>query len=109
MLRCLAKKPEHRYRSAAELRGDLETCGKTGASSFRIRKSLAAVAALALLIAMGAAGTWWYVRASHMRWAENVALQEAQRLRDHFQPMAALRLLQQGERYSPSSSRVIPT
>jgi len=47
------------------------------------------------------------LRASRVRWAEDVALPEAQRLRDHLQPLAALRLLQQAEQYSPSSTKVI--
>jgi formylglycine-generating enzyme required for sulfatase activity/dienelactone hydrolase len=47
------------------------------------------------------------LRVSRARWAENVALPEAQRLRDHFQLLAALRLLQQAEQYVPTSSRVI--
>jgi dienelactone hydrolase/predicted Ser/Thr protein kinase len=107
VLRCMAKKPEERYGSAIELAGDLEQLRKPVATGITLRRPLAAALALVLLGVLGALGARLYVRSSRARWAETQAIPQAAELMERSQPLAALKLVQQAERYAPSSPELI--
>ena len=107
VLRCLAKKPEERYASAAEVARDLEQLRKPVAAGITLRRPLVAALALVLLVALGALGTRWYMRSSRVRWAETQAIPQAAQLMERSQPLAALKLVQQAEQYAPSSPELI--
>jgi hypothetical protein len=110
VLRCLEKKPDARYASAGELRRELDALqGRLVPKPWKFTlKGPASVAAmLAMLLALGGFGAWLYTRASRARWAEREALPEVSRLLDKGQPLAALRLERQAERYaSPRSPQL---
>ncbi len=91
MNRTLKKDPNERYASAAEISKDLkkyrdnlkaeELSMLTPLALLRIiRKPKAAGATAACLLALAAAGTWFYHRQSKVRWAKERALPEIQRL-----------------------------
>jgi eukaryotic-like serine/threonine-protein kinase len=105
--RCMAKKPEQRYGSATEVARDLEQLRKPVATGITLRRPLVVALALVLLAGLGAMGTRWYMRSSRARWAETVALPQAGQLMEHNQPLAALKLVEQAERYVPSSPELI--
>jgi len=110
--RCLKKRPEARYGSAAELLNDLKeyrnslTTGGTGALSFRsflrlIRKPVVAVPAVALIAALALGLIWLINRQARIRWARDVAVPEIRKLVDDQQLAAAFRLAEQAEKVIP--------
>jgi formylglycine-generating enzyme required for sulfatase activity/dienelactone hydrolase/predicted Ser/Thr protein kinase len=107
ILRCLAKKPDQRYGSAAEVARDLEQLRKPVATGITLRRPLVAALALVLLAVLGALGTRWYMRSSRARWAETQALPQVAQLIERSQFMAALKLLHQAEQYVPSSPELM--
>ena len=106
VVRCLAKKAEKRYGSAADAAHDLEQLRKPVVTSVTLRRPLVAALALVLLAGL-AVGVRWYMRSSGVRWAETQAVPQAVQLMESSQPLAALKLLHQAERYSPSSPELI--
>ena len=107
ILRCLEKKPEARFQSARELHRELAACEIPSARRIVSARSLGAVAALVLVIALGVAGSQAYLRSSRAQWAENEALPEVARLVDESRLLAARTLLQQAEQYAPDSPELI--
>jgi hypothetical protein len=107
VLHCLPKKPEERYGSAADVARDLEQLRKPIATGITLRRPLIAALALVLLIVLGVVGTRSYLQASRTRWVETVAIPQAEQLFESSQPLAALRLLREAERYAPSSPGLI--
>ena len=107
VMRCLAKKPELRYGTAAEVERELERLRVPAPAGVMASKRLLVALAILLTVALGFVGLRWYNHASGVRWAENVALPEAAQLVETSRPMAALKLLQQAEEYAPSSPELI--
>ena len=107
VLRCLAKKPEERYGSAAEAARDLEQLRKPVVTGVMLKRPLVVALALVLLVVIGAVGTRWYMRSERVRWAETQAIPQAAQLMEHAQPLAALKLLQEAGQYVPSSPELV--
>jgi formylglycine-generating enzyme required for sulfatase activity/dienelactone hydrolase/predicted Ser/Thr protein kinase len=105
VLRCLEKKPEARYAITGELHHDLEIFHDRAGNRGKTRRALGAAAVL-LVLAAGTLGTWSYVRSSRARWVETEAVPEIARLMATRQPIAALQLFRQAERYAPSSPQL---
>ncbi|MEX1246423.1 MAG: protein kinase [Thermoanaerobaculia bacterium] len=102
LLRCLEKKPESRYASAAELRKDLADVQARRTSPARrlrtlLRRPQFGVLALLLLLAAAAGAAWLGVRGSRVRWARNTALPEIARLVEKEDLFAAYRLARRAE------------
>jgi predicted esterase/predicted Ser/Thr protein kinase len=106
--RCLKKRPEARYGSAAELSNDLKkyrdslTTGVTGALSLGsflrlIRKPVVAVPAVALIAVLALGTIWLMHRQTRIRWARDVAIPEIRKLVEDQQLAAAFRLAEQAE------------
>ncbi len=111
LLRCLEKRPESRYPSAAELWKDLaDVQARLTSPAPRLRSLLRrprfGVPALLLLLAAAAAGALLVARASRMRWARDVALPEIARLTQAGNYDAAFRLARQAEGHIPKDSRL---
>ncbi len=107
VLRCMAKKPEHRYGSATEVARDFEQLRQPVVPGITLRRPLVVALAVVLLAGLGVMGTRWYMHSSRARWAETVAVPQAAQLIEHNQPLAALKLVQQAEQYVPSSRELI--
>jgi dienelactone hydrolase len=83
--RALQKDLQARYSSAAEMVGDLRRYreGRKAAEFSvlrRLRQPKLAVPLAACLVALCAAGVWWYQRQGKIRWARQTALPEIERL-----------------------------
>ena len=104
VMRCLEKKPDARYRSAAELHRDLVALHpppvRRGAS---LRAALIGVA-VTLVLAAAVVGVGGYVRASRVRWVMQEAVPEITNLINANRRLAALELFQQAESYAPASA-----
>jgi DNA-binding winged helix-turn-helix (wHTH) protein/predicted Ser/Thr protein kinase len=109
LLRCLEKKPEGRYSSAAELHRELVTCLSSSESgAWRRPAAVAAVAAAALLVgAVAFVGGRAAVQASRSRWVEREALPAAAQLVQEQRPFAALELIRKAERLTTPSAELI--
>ncbi len=70
--RALEKKLSGRYQSAAEFARDLDMAPRRAASRYRW------VAAALAVVAIAAAAGWWVYRERQIRWAQDIALVEAQ-------------------------------
>jgi serine/threonine protein kinase/dienelactone hydrolase len=105
--RCLEDNPEARYSSADELWNDLTRLRsrRTNLSSV-LRQPRYTVPALLLLTAVAILTAWLWVRNSRIHWANTVALPEIDRLTNDRRHWAALRLVQQAERYLPGDRRL---
>jgi eukaryotic-like serine/threonine-protein kinase len=102
--RTLAKRPEARYQSAADLKRDLAAAHAqvTGVRETprRSRPGLAAVTLIAVLAAMTIVG-WQTVHARQVRWARDEAIPQIERLRGTTKTLEAVRLAERAERYVP--------
>jgi formylglycine-generating enzyme required for sulfatase activity/dienelactone hydrolase len=105
--RCLEKDRALRYPSGAELYQDLSACqaqlaARQAALWAVVRTPRVAVPALALLAAILAAASWFVVRSSRIRWAQNEALPEIARLADQGKYLAAYPIAQKVEQLFPN-------
>ncbi|MBP1594922.1 MAG: serine/threonine protein kinase [Acidobacteria bacterium] len=106
VLRCLAKKPEHRYSSAGELHDQLKMC--LAPAEERAWRRPAMLAALVVLLSAALVmGGRAMVRASRARWVEHEALPAAARMMEEDRPFAALQLLRTAERLTTPSPELI--
>ena len=89
--RCLARDPEDRYPSAAELHDDLERLRTTDSGQFidiapaksagkGLRDPRVALAAIVVITTALVAGGWYFQRRAKIRWAHETALPEIERL-----------------------------
>jgi dienelactone hydrolase len=108
--RALAKRPEERYASAAEMRDALaalrsprDAAPTAVRTPMPVRRWLIA-AGIVVALTLGT-GAWALRRAERRQWARETALPQAMRLSvDH--PIAAYRLLQEAKRYLPGDSAI---
>ncbi len=104
--RCLAKTPDLRYQSAAELQGKLAAC-QAELSARRLglglvfRRPVVVTAIVAISAAIVAVGARVWLRQSRAHWARTVALPEAAQFIEQGRNYAAFRLLRQAGRYLP--------
>lgn len=121
--RCLKKKPEARYESAADLLKDLHKykdslkAEELGAFSFRsflrkMRKPIVAIPALLIIAAIAVAAVWFFKRQAKIRWAKEVILPEVGNLSQARNPgltngIKAYRLAKEAEKYIPNDPRLI--
>ncbi len=104
--RCLAKTPDLRYRSGAELQDDLAAC-QSDLSARRLglgvvlRRPVVVTAIVAVSVAIVAVGAWVWLRQSRARWVRTVALPEATHLVAQGKTYGAFRLLRRAEAYVP--------
>ena len=109
--RCLEKNREARYSSAVELHRDLRTCqmrheaGEIGAKSLLRRPRIVVPAAVILLAALAALGSFWQ-KSRRVTWALDVALPEIQRLLDKRDYATAFRIANEAQAYIPTNRRL---
>jgi formylglycine-generating enzyme required for sulfatase activity/tRNA A-37 threonylcarbamoyl transferase component Bud32/dienelactone hydrolase len=102
--RCLEKKPEARYRSASEIQQALTALSASSSSAtFAVPRFALLAAGLLILAAIGVYAWQSRQRAERMRWAEEIAVPEIARLIQANRGLAARKLFEQAEQYSPSS------
>jgi formylglycine-generating enzyme required for sulfatase activity/dienelactone hydrolase/predicted Ser/Thr protein kinase len=101
--RCLAKDPEARYADARALKADLDAAHAklTRPADQAWRRPAVLVPVALVLIASVAFGTWQTIQARRLRWVQQVALPEIERLQATDVSLNALRLARQVERYAP--------
>jgi formylglycine-generating enzyme required for sulfatase activity/predicted esterase len=103
VVRCLAKKPEARYASAADVHRELAAY-QSAAPAAAVRRPLTKVIAALVVIAVAAVLVQVYLRVSRTRWVEKEAIPRIHQLLEQRRPVAALRLLQQAQDSAPSSA-----
>jgi len=106
MFRCLAKTPDLRYRSAAELQDNLAMCqaelsARPVALRLVLRRPTVVAAIVAVSVGAVGLGAWVWLQQSREHWARTVALPEATRLIEQGRNYAAFRLLHRAEAYVP--------
>ena len=104
--RALAKRPEDRYASGAEMRDELERCRRprraaSPATAFLRKPAVLVPLVFAVLVGAGA-GTWLWLRASRVRRAREIDIPEIGRLIEKDRLVAAIRLARKAERYVPT-------
>jgi len=115
--RALRKNREERYSSAAEMALDLkkyqesikaEAAGFFNISSLirRLRNPLVAIPAALALIAIGAVAFRFFNRQAKIRWANDIALPEIERLLKTSDTKAPFNLALQAEKYIPKSQKL---
>jgi serine/threonine protein kinase/dienelactone hydrolase len=109
--RCLKKKLEERYQSAAEIEQELGDCAlSSGVSSgtylkalyLRAKRPRIAIPALVSLLLLMSVFAWWIYRSSRMRWARNQAVPQIAKLIEQDKIGGAYALAVQAERYIPN-------
>jgi tRNA A-37 threonylcarbamoyl transferase component Bud32 len=103
--RCLEKAPDARFSSAVELLDHLKACHarlthERVPARVLLRRPAVLVGVVVLCLAALAAGSWFWLQQSRVRWARNVALPQAERLIAEGKAFAAFRILRQAERYA---------
>ena len=107
--RCLAKNPDARYADARTLKKDLDAAHAklTRPAEQTWRRPAVLIPVALVLLAAAAFGTWQTVQARRLRWAQQVAIPEIERLQMTDVTLDAVRLARQAERYAPEDiSRV---
>ena len=101
--RCLAKDPDARYADARALKAELDAAHakltRPGDQAWRRPAVLIPVALV--LIAGVAFGAWQTIQARRLRWVQQEAIPEIERLQMTDVTLDALRLARQAERYAP--------
>jgi eukaryotic-like serine/threonine-protein kinase len=105
VLRCLEKKPEARFSSAADVERAL-AASRSASSTGGWRRPAMAAAVLAMIV-VAALGGYAYLRSSRTSWVEKQALPQINDLLKKRRPVAALRLLRQADQYAPSSPGLV--
>jgi len=110
--KALEKSPDERYASARELLQDLNTFRLHGATRVGVRSVLRrpriTIPAFLLLLALVAAGTWFWTRSARVRWARHQALPEIARLVEKEQNyVAAFQLAVEAEHYIPTDPMLL--
>ena len=102
--KCLEKKPGARYGSASEIQQALAAFGASPApGTFAVPRVALIAMGLVLVVAVGVYVWRSQQRAARIRWVEETAVPEIARLIHADRGLAALKLFQQAEQYSPSS------
>ena len=101
--RCLAKSPDARYADARTLKKDLDAAhAKLTRPAEQTWRRPAVLIPVALVLLAGAAfGTWQTVQARRLRWAQQVAIPEIERLEMTDVTLDAVRLAREAARYAP--------
>ena len=106
--RALQKDPDRRYQSAAEMGDDLGaalTALESPLHPVGVRAVYVIPAAVLILLA-AAVSVWLYQRSEKRHWAREQAIPEIGRLTDQSKPLAALRLLQEAQKYLPGDPQL---
>ena len=111
LLKLMQKNPADRYRSAAELAGELQRLERelVAARGWRGRRGFGAIAAAAIVAAI-AVGAFAWRDAEHRRWAREEALPQIARLAAQEKTTVALPLVATAQRYlrrDPELARVV--
>jgi serine/threonine protein kinase/formylglycine-generating enzyme required for sulfatase activity/predicted esterase len=106
--RALEKDPAKRYQSAAEMAEDLSralTALEAPPRRTGLRRVYAIPAAVLILLAAGGSG-WLYQRSEKRHWAREQAIPAIGRLTSQNRPLAALRLLDDAQKYLPGDPQL---
>jgi dienelactone hydrolase/predicted Ser/Thr protein kinase len=100
LLKLMQKNPADRYRSAADLTTELQTLSRAldGASGWRGRRSLVAIAAAAVVAAVAVGAVAWR-SAEQRRWVREEAIPQIAKLTAQERWAAALPLVVEAEKY----------
>ena len=101
--RCLAKDPDSRYADARALKADLDAAHEklTHPADQAWRRPVVLIPIALVLIAGVAFGAWQTIQARRLRWVQQVAIPEIERLQMTDNTLDALRLARQAARYAP--------
>ncbi len=103
--RCLAKSPADRFQNAGALRAELTLLNRPVRQRNSNRGRNLVLAAVALLLAAAAGfAAWQWTQIRRERWVQNEALPEIERLQNENQPLAAVALARNVERYAPADA-----
>src|SRR4029434_6974102 len=103
----MAKNPDDRYASAADVGHDLERLRKPEPAGIVLRRPVVAAIGAMILIALAALGIRSFVLSSRAHTAQTETIPQAAELLEKSQPLAALRLLREAEKYVPASAELI--
>ena len=101
--RCLAKDPDARYADARALKADLDAAHEklTRPVDQGWRRPAVLIPVALALIAGVAFGAWQTIQARRLRWVQQVAIPEIERLQMTDNTLEALRLARQAARFAP--------